>query len=99
MLRRLHESTFKDFIPVKEVKTSPPKLPSGHIAAMRVPKGGSICAKCEYLVKGKGLTGRHCKEPNFIAWKGPNKPAGSSLIPLPIDEYCSDWFDWPGSKK
>lgn len=99
MLRRLREHTMGNFVPVKEVKTSMPKLPPEHVAAMRVPKGGSICSKCEYLVKGNGLTGRHCREKNFIKWQGPDKPAGSSLIPLPIDEYCSDWFDWPGSKK
>ena len=52
---------------------------------MRVPKGGSSCKKCEYLKDAeKGL----CGNEYFVAWHGSDK------IPAPINEYCSDWFDW-----
>lgn len=64
--------------------------PPDHQAAMRVPKGGSSCEKCEYLKDAKK---RICGNKHFIAWGGPDKPAGSNKIPFPIDEYCSDWFE------
>ena len=61
---------------------------------MPVPKGGSSCAKCEYLQDDK----KRCKSAGFIAWDGakanPPKPKGSDVIPAPIDSYCSNWFDW-----
>lgn len=57
--------------------------PSDHVAGMKVPKGGSNCAKCEYLKdKNKAL----CGNEYFIKWNGSDK------IPGKIDEYCSDWF-------
>ena len=55
---------------------------------MRVTKGGSMCANCKHLSDDK----KHCNDDDFIAWGGKEKPAGSDLIPLPIDEYCSDWW-------
>lgn len=59
-------------------------LPADHKAGMRVTKGGSMCANCEYLKdRAKGL----CGNPGFIAWNGSNK------IPAPIHEYCSDWWE------
>lgn len=64
--------------------------PADHLAGMRVPKGGSDCAKCEYLKDAKK---RICRNEYFIAWEGPNKPAGSAKIPAPIDEYCSDFYE------
>lgn len=61
-----------------------PTYPADHEPGMRVPKGGSNCAKCEYLKdREKGL----CGQPNFVAWNGSDK------IPGPIDSYCSDWFE------
>lgn len=56
--------------------------PKDHKAGMRVPKGGSSCAVCEYL-KGP----HECGNPHFIEWNdGPNfKP--------PSDEFCCDWFE------
>ena len=61
-----------------------PEYPSDHVAAMRVPKGGSDCKKCEYLAnEEKGL----CGNEYFVKWNGSNK------IPAPIDSYCSDWFE------
>lgn len=56
--------------------------PDDHKPAMRVPKGGSSCASCEYLV-GKD----NCRNEYFIKWNG------SSKLPAPADEYCSDWFE------
>lgn len=59
-----------------------PTYPSDHKAAMKVPKGGSSCASCEYL-EGKGK----CNNKYFIKWNG------SKDLPLPADEYCSDWYE------
>lgn len=47
---------------------------------MRVPKGGSDCAKCEYV------DGQNCTQKDFVKWNGGNK------IPGPIDAYCCDFF-------
>ena len=47
-----------------------------------------MCANCKHLSDDK----KHCNDDDFIAWGGKEKPAGSDLIPLPIDEYCSDWW-------
>jgi hypothetical protein len=65
-----------------------PTYPADHKPGMRVPKGGSMCANCRYLVRdGIELTGRHCKQPDFIKWNG------GSEIPDPINEFCSDWYE------
>jgi len=56
--------------------------PTDHKAGMKVPKGGSSCAVCEYL-KGP----HECGNPHFIKWNdGPN------FVP-PSDEFCCDWFE------
>lgn len=74
------------------------ELPADHQPGMRVPKGGSMCKNCKHL---KDSDKRICGEPSFIAWDGrtndgkqigPAKPAGSNVIPGPIDAYCSDWY-------
>jgi hypothetical protein len=56
--------------------------PDDHKAGMRVPKGGSSCAVCEYL-KGP----HECGNKYFIQWNGSNRfePAA--------DEFCCDWFE------
>lgn len=59
-----------------------PTYPKDHEAAMRVPKGGSSCASCEYL---EGTD--KCNNKYFIKWNGNNK------LPIPADEYCSDWYE------
>jgi hypothetical protein len=59
-------------------------LPADHVPGIRVPKGGSMCKNCEYLDRD---TMKDCKQKDFIKWNG------SSLIPEPIDEYCSDWYE------
>ena len=57
--------------------------PADHQPGMKVPKGGSMCANCEYLKDDK----KSCGNEYFIRWNG------SALIPGKIDEYCSDWFE------
>jgi hypothetical protein len=49
-----------------------------------VPKGGSCCEKCEYLANENK---RLCGEDEFIGWNG------GAQIPLPVDEYCCDFFE------
>lgn len=56
--------------------------PKDHQLGMRVPKGGSDCAKCEYLA-GE----RRCGNDYFIRWNGSNR------IPAPTDQYCCDMFE------
>lgn len=60
-----------------------PTYPPDHVPAMRVPKGGSSCASCEYVSEDK----KHCSNEDFIAWHGSNK------LPAPADAYCSDWYE------
>ena len=57
--------------------------PGDHKVGMRVPKGGSNCAKCEYVRNDN----QDCAQENFIAWNhGPK-------LPLPADVYCCDFFE------
>lgn len=65
------------------------EMPSPDVYGEEVPHGGSMCANCEYLIDREN---RICRNKNFIAWEGPNKPAGSSKIPKSIDRYCSVWW-------
>ena len=58
------------------------KLPPDHQPGMRVPKGGSSCAKCQFVSEDK----KHCSSKYFQEW------AGTDELPAPADEYCSDWF-------
>lgn len=95
MFRRLRESTFKKFIPVKEASAHIIKYPPDHQLGMRVPKGGSSCLRCEFL----GTDKKTCVNKLFIAWEGPNKPAGSNKLPLAADEYCCDLYKIKGAKK
>jgi hypothetical protein len=67
----------------KSASSKKAEYPPDHKAGMRVPKGGSMCANCEYLGKDK----KTCTEEHFIKWNG------SNIIPAPIDEYCSDWYE------
>jgi broad specificity phosphatase PhoE len=67
----------------KEKNGNTVAYPPDHKPGMKVPKGGSSCAKCEYLMDDK----ISCRNEYFIRWNG------SKTIPAPIDSYCSDWFD------
>jgi ferredoxin len=53
-------------------------LPASHQAGMKVTKGGSMCANCEYSVEGSNKY-----------WK---KWAETEQVPHPGDEYCCDWW-------
>lgn len=68
---------------------SEPEYPPSHKAGMKVPIGGSMCANCRFLSDDQ----KHCTSDYFIRWEGENKPAGSNVIPAPIDEYCSDFYE------
>jgi hypothetical protein len=83
MLRRLNESTFREFQPVQKVK-----YPPDHQPGIEVPRGGSMCLNCKFLGKDK----KTCTEENFINWNGSNK------LPLSADRYCSDWY-MPAKRK
>lgn len=64
-------------------KNSPlPDYPADHQVGMEVPKGGSNCAKCEYL-----KAPQKCGEFHFVEWNG------SDTIPAPADQYCCDFFE------
>ena len=58
-------------------------LPSDHQLGMRVPKGGSSCAKCEYLADR--VT---CGNKGFAKWNG-----GTGKLPYPANEYCCDLYE------
>lgn len=58
-----------------------PDYPADHEVGIRVPKGGSDCAKCEYV------DGQDCTQADFVKWNG------SEVIPEPTDEYCCDFFE------
>jgi hypothetical protein len=60
-----------------------PKYPTNHKVGMRVPVGGSDCAKCEY-VSGDG---RQCRNAAFVKWNGASK------LPAPANSYCCDFFE------
>lgn len=48
---------------------------------MAVPKGGSSCAKCEYV------RGQNCTQALFVEWNGGKR------IPGAVDSYCCDFFE------
>lgn len=56
-------------------------LPANHKLGMRVPKGGSMCANCEYLKDAKT-----CGNKGFIKWNGSGK------LPAPSNQYCCDLY-------
>jgi hypothetical protein len=58
-------------------------VPDDHLAGLRVPKGGSCCANCEYWIAKEEI----CTNTHYQEWAGTNK------IPYPADEYCTDWYE------
>lgn len=62
--------------------------PPDHVPAMVVPKGGSSCAKCIFLTKDR----KHCNNQYYIRWRLSKGEVDASLIPSPVNRYCSDWF-------
>lgn len=67
----------------ENIKSGNFELSKGHQPFMKVPKGGSSCANCKFLSEDK----LHCVQQDFINWNE------TSLLPQPIDEYCSDWYE------
>ncbi len=57
--------------------------PPDHKLGMRVPMGGSNCAKCEYLSSDH----KHCKQKEFIKWQH-----GNDELPMSDDIFCCDLF-------
>jgi len=58
-----------------------PVYPQNHKVGMKVPKGGSDCAKCEYV------SGQKCTNKKWVGWHGSDK------IPEPTDQYCCDFYE------
>lgn len=58
-----------------------PSFPPNHKVGMKVTKGGSCCANCEYV------NGNKCTNEYFIKWKG------GDVIPAPTDQYCCDFWE------
>lgn len=59
-----------------------PNYPADHKVGMKVPKGGSDCAKCEYV------RDTDCANPSFVGWN-----YGQHKIPGDIHAYCCDFFE------
>ena len=64
-------------------KKQRPTYPADHQVGMKVPKGGSDCAKCEYVSRNE----KRCLNGDFQKWNG------SEFLPAPADEYCCDFFE------
>lgn len=62
-------------------------LPKDHEPAIKVPKGGSSCASCKYFNKDGGGEHGTCEAEGF------HKFYGKKEIPVPADEFCSDWYE------
>lgn len=61
------------------------EFPRDHIAAMRVPKGGSCCKNCKFV----DAEGHACKSAQYYSWNG-----GEAKLPdYGLDEICSDWYE------
>lgn len=60
-----------------------PEYPANHKVGIRVPKGGSDCAKCEYVSDDR----KACGNERFVKWNG------SKFLPAPADSYCCDFFE------
>jgi len=59
------------------------EYPSNHKPGLRVPKGGSMCANCEYWE----AKDNKCKNKYWIQW------AETDKVPYPGDEYCCNWWE------
>ena len=62
-------------------------LPKDHKAGLKVPKGGSCCANCEYWKQGEDGSEGKCSNEYYIKW------AGTASIPYAPDQYCTDWWE------
>ncbi len=57
--------------------------PKNHKPAIKVPKGGSCCAKCKFW----DVEHKHCDNKYYRMWSGKKE------IPENPNEYCSDWYE------
>jgi len=64
------------------------EVPENHQIGMRVPHGGSSCAKCEYVSKD----GKKCNNSYFK--RGNN----GELLRAPDADYCCDFYSQGGKK-
>ena len=66
------------------MKEQHPKVdyPANHLVGMKVPVGGSNCAKCVFV------RGDDCSNAQFVKWN-----FGDHKIPGNINAYCCDFFD------
>jgi hypothetical protein len=58
-------------------------VPKDHAIGMKVPVGGSSCAKCKYVSED----GKRCSNSYFKKWNEGEK------IPAPADSYCCDMYE------
>jgi len=73
---------FEEFRAGGKGKTS---FPRDHVAAMRVPKGGSSCKNCKFV----DVDAHACKSAHYVRWNG-----GDPKLPdFGLDEICSDWYE------
>ncbi len=65
-----------------------PDYKEDHLVGMKVPNGGSSCAKCKHLVNKT-----QCDDKEFIDWN-----YGDPEIPAKdMNSYCCDFFKIKGS--
>jgi hypothetical protein len=67
----------------EEKKYGKAEYPEGYMPGIKVPKGGSMCANCEYWIK----EGNMCKNKYWLTWH-----KGDANIPEAGNEYCCDWW-------
>jgi hypothetical protein len=64
-------------------KPGPIEYPKDYKPGMKVTKGGSMCANCEYWIE----EGNICNNQYWLKWR-----KGNAKIPVNADEYCCDWW-------
>jgi hypothetical protein len=52
-----------------------------HEVGVIAPKGGTSCANCKFVL------GQYCGSTPWVEW------FGSKRIPVPVDEYCCDFWE------
>jgi hypothetical protein len=72
----------------RQAAVGDPTYPKDHRFGLKVPKGGSSCAKCFFISKD----GKHCGSDYFQHWQKSLDVEDPSLIPGPADAYCCDVF-------
>lgn len=74
-----------------------------HMIGMEVPRGGSSCASCRYLVDAFGRrtgNGRNCSLALWVnAPKRDGGGGGNPELPLPANRWCCDGYEIRGTKE